>query len=197
MARGAHRAGARRANGVKRHIDKFPLVVEPLAQNALFAHAAFFHDAAGGGIVQLVLRLDAVDIHRVKCVINHAPERFGHVAAVPHPLGQRIADFHAGVVHVVIHVADGADQAAGFFIDDAPTARLVGAVAAGHVAAIILGLADVLLRRPEHVARHVRVAAVFKNILRVLHGHAAQGQARGFQRRHGEKAVFVRGKHIA
>ena len=144
-----------------------------------------------------MLRLDAVDIHRVKRVINHAPERLGHVAAVPHPLGQRIADFHAGVVHVVIHVADGADQTAGFLIDDAPAARLVGAVAAGHVAAIILGLADVLLRRPEHMARHVRVAAVFKNILRVLHGHAAQGQARGFQRRHGEKAVFVRGKHIA
>ena len=84
----------------------------------------------------------------------------------------------------------------GLPVDDAPAAWFVRAVAAQHVAAVVLRFADIPLRGPEHVARDFLVAAVFKNVFCILHRHPPQNQPRRFERRHGEKTVFVRGKHV-
>ena len=143
-----------------------------------------------------MLSLNAIDIHRVKRVIDDAGKRLGHVSAVPKPVRQRIPQLHAGVVLAVIHIADGSDQTIRLLVDNPPAAGFICPIAAHHVFAVILGFAQLLLRRPKHVAGDLLVAAVRKNILRVAHGDPAKDEPFRFKRRHRKKPIFIGSKHI-
>ena len=84
-------------DGVQTDIHKPSFIVQPLAQNALFFHAAFFHDAAGGRVFGFMLGLNAVNLHFGKGIPDDLGERLGHETLIPLPAGQGIPDFRTPV----------------------------------------------------------------------------------------------------
>ena len=133
-------------NGVQVYIGKAALVVDALAKGALVRHAGVAHHMAAGGVVALMLGLDAVEVEAGEAEFQHGDERLGHEAAVPVGAAEAVAHLGGAVFGLDPHKADGADHLARFAQGDDKRARRAAAVLTQKVADIGARLVDGAVR---------------------------------------------------
>ena len=149
---------------------------DPAAQDALVRHARLFHDTGRAGVFAVARRPDAVDLRLLERPIDHRLERLGGVAFAPMGAGDAIA----GVGLMAVDTQGKAADQSAVRQADRPSEFGAGLPAVDAALQKLAGIAEVAVRRPDHVAGDLGILGVGReNGLGVSQRHRAQQQPGG------------------
>ena len=146
------------------------------------AHACLLHDAAGGGVAHVVLRLYAVELHIGETELYDGAQGRGHKPVVPVRAAQGITHLGGMMGFVPPRVTGGAYHMAGFPEHDAPRGWIVRPVLPHDEAKIGFGIVNRPMGRPLDIARHLRIGGERVYVFGVAHLKTPQYQARRLYR---------------